>query len=46
MPGETMIECKKLTKCFGHFTAVDHVWFSVAKPAGFRFFGVRVVERA
>jgi len=37
MPGETMIECEKLTKRFGHFTAVDHVSFSVAKRTGLGF---------
>jgi len=39
MPGETMIECKKLTKRFGHFTAVDHVSFSVTKGSIFGFLG-------
>ena len=34
-----MIECEGLTKRFGHFTAVDHVRFSVAKGAIFGFLG-------
>jgi ABC-type multidrug transport system ATPase subunit len=37
MPAETMIEYENLTKRFGHFTAVDHLSFSVAKRAGFGF---------
>src|SRR4249920_2198366 len=36
---ETMIECEGLTKRFGHFTAVDHVSFSVAKGSIFGFLG-------
>ena len=39
MPADTMIECEKLTKRFGHFTAVDHVSFSVAKGSIFGFLG-------
>jgi ABC-type multidrug transport system ATPase subunit len=39
MPSETMIECEGLTKRFGHFTAVDHVTFSVAKGSIFGFLG-------
>ena len=39
MPTEAMIECEKLTKRFGHFTAVDHVSFSVAKGSIFGFLG-------
>ena len=39
MPGETMIECEGLTKRFGHFTAVDHVSFKVAKGSIFGFLG-------
>src|SRR3954471_20633276 len=39
MPAETMIECDKLTRRFGHFTAVDHVSFKVAKGAIFGFLG-------
>jgi ABC-type multidrug transport system ATPase subunit len=39
MPAETMIECEKLTKRFGHFTAVDHVSFSVSKGSIFGFLG-------
>ena len=39
MPAETMIECEGLTKRFGHFTAVDHVSFSVAKGSIFGFLG-------
>ena len=36
---EIMIECKGLTKRFGHFTAVDHVSFSVEKGSIFGFLG-------
>src|SRR5580704_12763756 len=39
MPAETMIECRELTKQFGHFTAVDRVSFSVAKGSIFGFLG-------
>ncbi len=39
MPAETMIECEKLTKRFGHFTAVDHVSFSIGKGSIFGFLG-------
>jgi ABC-2 type transport system ATP-binding protein len=39
MPAETMIECENLTKRFGHFTAVDHVSFSVSKGSIFGFLG-------
>ena len=39
MPAETMIECERLTKRFGHFTAVDHVSFSVGKGSIFGFLG-------
>lgn len=39
MPGETMIECDNLTKRFGHFTAVDHVSFKIAKGSIFGFLG-------
>ena len=34
-----MIECQGLTRRFGHFTAVDHVTFSVAKGSIFGFLG-------
>jgi len=34
-----MSECKNLTKRFGHFTAVDHVSFAVAKGSIFGFLG-------
>ncbi len=34
-----MIECENLTKRFGHFTAVDHVSFSVGKGSIFGFLG-------
>ena len=34
-----MIECRDLTKRFGHFKAVDHVSFSVAKGSIFGFLG-------
>src|SRR4051794_24670411 len=36
---EVMIECRGLTKRFGHFTAVDHVSFSVEKGSIFGFLG-------
>ena len=36
---EPMIECQGLTRRFGHFTAVDHVTFSVAKGSIFGFLG-------
>jgi ABC-type multidrug transport system ATPase subunit len=39
MPGEAMIECDRLTKRFGHFTAVDHVSFRVDKGSIFGFLG-------
>ena len=39
MPAETMIACENLTKRFGHFTAVDHVSFSIAKGSIFGFLG-------
>jgi ABC-type multidrug transport system ATPase subunit len=39
MPAEIMIQCEALTKRFGHFTAVDHVSFSVAKGSIFGFLG-------
>ena len=39
MPSEPMIECKDLTKKFGHFTAVDQVSFSIAKGSIFGFLG-------
>jgi ABC-type multidrug transport system ATPase subunit len=39
MPAETMIQCEGLTKRFGHFTAVDHVSFSVSKGSIFGFLG-------
>lgn len=39
MPAETMIACDALTKHFGHFMAVDHVSFSVAKGSIFGFLG-------
>jgi ABC-type multidrug transport system ATPase subunit len=34
-----MIVCENLTKRFGHFTAVDHVSFAVAKGSIFGFLG-------
>src|SRR3989440_8926989 len=34
-----MIVCENLTKRFGHFTAVDHVSFSVSKGSIFGFLG-------
>src|SRR5260370_6868492 len=39
MSAEVMIQCDALTKRFGHFTAVDHVSFSVAKGSIFGFLG-------
>src|SRR5438128_1317838 len=36
---DAMISCENLTKRFGHFTAVDHVTFSVAKGSIFGFLG-------
>ena len=36
---EAVIECENLTKRFGHFTAVDHVSFSVSKGSIFGFLG-------
>jgi ABC-type multidrug transport system ATPase subunit len=39
MATETMIHCEGLTKRFGHFTAVDHVSFSIAKGSIFGFLG-------
>jgi len=34
-----MITCENLTKRFGHFTAADHVSFSVGKGSIFGFLG-------
>ncbi len=34
-----MIQVENLTKRFGHFTAVDHVSFAVAKGSIFGFLG-------
>ena len=39
MPAEIMIACENLTKRFGHFTAVDHVSFSITKGSIFGFLG-------
>ncbi|HEX4343697.1 MAG TPA: ATP-binding cassette domain-containing protein, partial [Verrucomicrobiae bacterium] len=39
MAVEPMIHCDNLTRRFGHFTAVDHVSFSVAKGSIFGFLG-------
>src|ERR1041385_7437923 len=39
MAADTMIQCERLTKRFGHFTAVDHVSFSIAKGSIFGFLG-------
>src|SRR5947209_19808531 len=36
---EAMIECDRLTKRFGNFTAVDQVSFSVGKGSIFGFLG-------
>jgi ABC-2 type transport system ATP-binding protein len=34
-----MIECERLTRRFGHFTAVDSVSFKIAKGSIFGFLG-------
>ena len=39
---EAMIECDRLTKRFGHFTAVDQVSFRVEKGSIFGFLGALV----
>ena len=39
MPDEAVIQCDKLTRRFGNFTAVDQVSFSVAKGSIFGFLG-------
>src|ERR1051326_1047628 len=39
MATDPMIQCEGLTKRFGHFTAVDHVSFNVAKGSIFGFLG-------
>ena len=39
MPAEPMISCENLTRRFGHFTAVDHVSFSIDKGSIFGFLG-------
>ena len=39
MPAESMIDCEALTKRFGHFTAVDHVSFAIARGSIFGFLG-------
>ena len=39
MSTEAMIECRNLTRRFGHFTAVDHVSFSVSRGSIFGFLG-------
>ena len=36
---DIVIECENLTKRFGHFTAVDHVSFSVARGSIFGLLG-------
>src|SRR6266850_793076 len=36
---DSMIECERLTKRFGSFTAVDHVSFSIARGSIFGFLG-------
>src|SRR5438093_11623162 len=36
---DVVIECQNLTKRFGHFTAVDHVTFSVSKGSIFGLLG-------
>lgn len=37
MPTKTMISCDALAKRFGHYTAVGHVSFAVAKGSIFNF---------
>jgi ABC-2 type transport system ATP-binding protein len=39
MSNDTMIECDRLTKWFGAFTAVDRVSFKVGKGSIFGFLG-------
>ncbi len=39
MPAEAVIQVEQLTKRFGHFTAVDHISFSVGKGSIFGFLG-------
>src|SRR5947207_4761635 len=39
MPADAMIVCENLTRRFGHFTAVDHVSFTVNKGSIFGFLG-------
>src|SRR6187551_2532001 len=39
MAADTMIECERLTKRFGHFTAVDDVSFSIGRGSIFGFLG-------
>jgi ABC-type multidrug transport system ATPase subunit len=39
MASTEMITCENLTKRFGHFTAVDHVSFSIGKGSIFGFLG-------
>ncbi|MEI8041136.1 MAG: ABC transporter ATP-binding protein [Verrucomicrobiota bacterium] len=39
MSGDVMIECERLTKRFGTFTAVDHVSFKIGKGSIFGFLG-------
>ena len=39
MSADPMIECDKLTRRFGHFTAVDQVSFRVGKGSIFGFLG-------
>src|SRR6266513_35202 len=36
---DVVIECQHLTKRFGHFTAVDHVTFSISKGSIFGLLG-------
>src|SRR5213593_4109498 len=39
MPADPMIVCENLTRRFGHFTAVDHVTFTIGKGSIFGFLG-------
>ena len=39
MSAEPIIQCENLTRRFGHFTAVDHVSFSITKGSIFGFLG-------
>ena len=42
---DIVISAKDLTKCFGSFTAVDHITFEVKKGEIFGFLGANGAER-